>query len=73
MCTLASNNTFSSLFILVMKHGQLQYYGNSSNPYYLFSDKEEAENFILVNNLGALWKSAEATQDVLTDYFSGNL
>lgn len=73
MCTLGSNARFSNLFILVMKHGQLGYYGNSSNPYYLFSNKEEAENFILVHNLGALWTSAEATQDILTEYLSGNL
>ena len=73
MCTLGSNTTFSTLFILVLKHRQLRYYGNSSSPYYLFSDKEEAENFMLDHNLGDLWKSAEATQDVLTEYLSGNL
>ena len=73
MCTLGSNTAFSNLFILVMKQGQLRYYGKSSNPYHLFSNREEAENFILDHNLGTLWKSAEATQDVLTEYLSGNL
>ena len=73
MQVVKSNEIVTNLYILVMKHGHVCYYGSSTNPFQLFRDLKEAEAFIIKNQLGALWKSTKATPELLANYFTGNL
>ena len=73
MQVMESSNTVSDIYILVMKHGRVCYYGSSTNPFQLFRELKEAEAFIMKNQLGALWKSTKATPELLANYFTGNL
>ena len=73
MCVTIASKSPSNLFILVMKNGQISYYGNSLNPFQLFLNRVEADNFIRKNKLGSLWQSTETTQEILSDYFTGSL
>ena len=63
----------SCLYMLTMKHAQVCYYGNSLNPFKLFRNRHEADDFIMRNSLGSLWRSTKATEQLLADYFCGNL
>ena len=73
MQVVKSNEIVTNLYILVMKHGHICYYGNSTSPFQLFLNRKEAEAFILKNQLGSLWRSTKATPEILADYFTGNL
>ena len=73
MSRLNSDKSNSNLYIIVMKSGNIRYYGNSTEPFHLFQNRKEAESFISNNNLGHLWRSTQATQEILADYFTGSL